>query len=590
MNRGEGHSTAAKPPADLDDNGKVQELQKLQKFHASQKSRKLHASQELKEILEILEIKQFSGLFEQIFRATGLASAVLDLEGNILCRVASQSICTKFHRKSEVSARRCMESDAALTERLKNNEKYAICVCQNGLVDAAIPIIVNNVHAANLFTGQFFTEAPDKELFICQAEEYGFDKEQYMKSLEECQVYTKDSIDSFMGIFYEIVCMISVSAQKSLELKEQNKEKKERTAELYAANRELNMQSDEISYIDSHDVLTGLYNRTFFEAEKKRLTSKGQYPVSIIVGDINGLKLINYGFGHAKGDEVIVEIAGIIKKCCREEDVISRIGGGEFSIMLPRADIQAARQVSNRIYEACRGCSCIGSEMYPSISIGYATKMTETETIHDTLVTAEQFMSKRKLLETHSAHNAIITSIKAIMIEKSQETEEHAERLLQLSELIGSALSLSENQHSELELLAILHDIGKVGIPGAVLSKPGKLTDEEWIIMKRHPEVGCRIAQATSELAPIAQYILCHHERWDGKGYPRGLAGEQIPLLSRILSIVDSFDAMTNDRSYRTAMTEQEAIEEIRKCSGTQFDPDISKTFVKLLSCRNELS
>jgi len=120
-----------------------------------------------------------------------------------------------------------------------------------------------------------------------------------------------------------------------------------------------------------------------------------------------------------------------------------------------------------------------------------------------------------------------------------------------------------------------------MSIPAAILSKPGKLSDEEWVEMKKHPEVGYRIAQATSELVPIAKYILCHHERWDGKGYPQGLIGEKIPLLSRILAIADSFDAMTNDRSYRVAMTKEEAIEEIRRCSGTQFDPFIARVFIE---------
>ena len=170
------------------------------------------------------------------------------------------------------------------------------------------------------------------------------------------------------------------------------------------------------------------------------------------------------------------------------------------------------------------------------------------------------------------------------MFEKSQETEEHAERMIQLSKSIGLAMSLTDDQLNELELLSTLHDIGKMGIGVDILSKPSKLSDEEWVEMKKHPEVGFRIAQVTSELVPIAKYILCHHERWDGKGYPKGLIGEQIPLLSRIVAIVDSFDAMTNDRPYRSAMTKGEAMEEIRRNAGTQFDPDISQLFLNMIS------
>ena len=275
------------------------------------------------------------------------------------------------------------------------------------------------------------------------------------------------------------------------------------------------------------------------------------------------------------------EIAKILKSYCRKEDIVSRIGGDEFGILLPQTDSKSAQLVCSRISDTCKGCAVDGSSICPSISVGYATKNFETETMDDILTAAEESMNKQKLLESRSAHNSIIASIKVIMFEKSQETEEHAERMVQLSKSIGIAMSLTDDQLHELELLATLHDIGKMSIPAAILSKTGKLSDEEWVEMKKHPEVGFRIAQATSELVPIAKYILCHHERWDGKGYPQGLIGEKIPLLSRIVAIADSFDAMTNDRAYRVAMTKEEAIEEIRRNSGTQFDPEVTRVFIE---------
>ena len=145
-------------------------------------------------------------------------------------------------------------------------------------------------------------------------------------------------------------------------------------------------------------------------------------------------------------------------------------------------------------------------------------------------------------------------------------------------------MSLNDQQLDELQLLATLHDIGKMSIGDNILSKNDKLNDEEWMEMKKHPAVGFRIAQATSERIPIANFILCHHERWDGKGYPQGLSTNAIPLLSRILSIVDAYDAMTFDRPYRLAMSKSEAIEEIKRNSGTQFDPSIAELFIKLIS------
>ncbi|MEI8200903.1 MAG: HD domain-containing phosphohydrolase [Eubacteriales bacterium] len=361
-----------------------------------------------------------------------------------------------------------------------------------------------------------------------------------------------------------------------------NQEKDMRAAELIRTNEKLAVQNQKVLYLNHHDYLTGLYNRIFFETERKRIDTQRQLPISIIMGDINGLKLINDGFGHNKGDETIINVAAILKGCGREEDIVARIGGDEFMILLPQTDSQAAQMVCTRIYDACKEHSSNDGSIYPSISLGHATKNKATEMMDVIMLDAEESMAKQKLLESRSAHSSIIGSIKAMMFEKSQETEEHAERLIQLSKSIGSALSLTDDQLNELALLSTLHDIGKMSISAEILSKPGKLNEVEWIEMKRHPEVGFRIAQATSELVPIAKYILCHHERWDGKGYPQGLRGEHIPLLSRIMSIVDSFDAMTNDRAYRPAMTKEAAMEEIRVNAGTQFDPKISLLFLKL--------
>ena len=380
-----------------------------------------------------------------------------------------------------------------------------------------------------------------------------------------------------------IVEDISVRKEAESELVYQNIEKEKRAAELVIANRDLAFQNEKISYLSYHDYLTGLYNRAFFEEEKRRLDTQRQLPLSVIMGDINGLKLINDGFGHARGDSVLIEISGILQSCGREEDIIARIGGDEFVILLPHTDSASAQLVCNRIYDSCREFALEGKEIYLSISLGHATKTTTMELMDDVLIAADESMARQKLLDSRSAHSSIISSIKVIMFEKSQETEEHAERLIELSRSIGLAMSLSEDQLNELELLSTLHDIGKMSIPVSILSKREKLSNEEWSEMRKHPEVGFRIAQATSELLPIAKYILCHHERWDGKGYPQGLEGDNIPLLSRILAVADAYDAMTNDRAYRAAISKKEAIGEIRKHSGTQFDPDIVKLFFEIV-------
>ncbi len=373
------------------------------------------------------------------------------------------------------------------------------------------------------------------------------------------------------------------SIERALKESRESQEKLERTAELIKTNKELTRRNKEIIFLNNHDFLTNLYNRMFFETEKQRIDTKSQLPISIIMGDINGLKLINDGFGHLKGDEIIVEIAKIVKRSCREEDIVARIGGDEFGIILPKTDSKSAQLICNRIEEASNEFTLVKDTNFTSITVGHATKTKSQELIDDIFRAAEESMYRKKLLQSKSTHSSIIASIKSTMFEKSHETAEHAERMVQLSKIIGIELSLDEQQLNDLELFATLHDIGKMGIEDSILTKNGKLTDEEWMEIKKHPLIGYRIAQATSELIPIANLILCHHERWDGKGYPQGLKEYEIPLLSRIISIVDSYDAMTSDRPYRKAMTQIDAKEEIRKNSGSQFDPSISELFIRLI-------
>ncbi len=350
------------------------------------------------------------------------------------------------------------------------------------------------------------------------------------------------------------------------------------------------VREEEILYLNQHDSLTGLYNRSYFEAEKERLDTKGQLPLSIIVGDINGLKIINDSLGHAEGDRLLVTMARIIKKCARKGDIVARISGDEFNILLPKTKMEEALNIIKKINDECDeyNAHVIGDLYHISISLGSSTKTVMKESLDIVQKVAEDFMYKRKLLEGRSFHSSIISSMKIALFEKSYETEQHAQRLIHLTKGVGKAIGLSNLQFDELELFSTLHDIGKIGIDNQVLNKPSSLSEEEWVKMRKHSEIGYRIAMASPELMSIAYYILTHHERFDGTGYPQGLAGENIPLLSRILAVADAYDAMTEDRPYRKGMSKQEAIAEIERNVGTQFDPRLAKIFVEIISETHE--
>lgn len=341
-------------------------------------------------------------------------------------------------------------------------------------------------------------------------------------------------------------------------------------------------REEKVRYISYHDMMTGIYNRAYFDEARIALDRPEYLPLSVIVGDVNGMKLINDAFGHVKGDMLLQEIAKILKQCVRKDDIIARTGGDEFSILMPRVDGQAAKEVVDRIRALCKEKRRDENiDIYIDVALGYATKSEPEDSLDKVILLAEDLMYRRKMLEQKSLHNDYLSYIKTTMFEKSNETEEHAERIAYLSKKLGVEMGLSESELDELELVALLHDIGKISIDKKILLKTEKLSDEDWREIKKHPEVGYRITNSTTGLNHIAEYILCHHEHWDGSGYPLGLSGTDIPLISRIISVADAYDAMTQDRAYRKAMTTDMAVQEILKNKGTQFDPTIADVFVK---------
>ncbi len=340
-------------------------------------------------------------------------------------------------------------------------------------------------------------------------------------------------------------------------------------------------ENDAIRYISYHDRLTGLYNRAFFEEEMLRLNTMRQYPITIILGDCNGLKISNDIFGHLEGDRLLKAIASIIRQSIRHEDIAARWGGDEFAIILPQTDEPGAKVICDRILNLC-----VQSEhrpIPPSLSLGCATASSPDTDLTDLLKLAEDRMYRHKLMESKSYRNNLIFSIEKMVFEKSYETEEHASRLSDLSQRIGQAIGLTDYEMEELRLLSVLHDVGKIGIPDKILAKDGPLNREEWDVMRKHPEKGYNLAKATPELKNIAEAILHHHERWDGTGYPSGLKGDEIPKLSRILSIIDTFDVITHSRSYKKAQSVQAALHEIELCAGSQFDPGLSSIFISIM-------
>jgi len=338
---------------------------------------------------------------------------------------------------------------------------------------------------------------------------------------------------------------------------------------------------EELRWRSFHDPLTGVYNRTYFEEELRRLGVSRSYPVSLILCDVDNLKMINDFLGHDQGDEVLKRIAKAISNSVRASDVVARVGGDEFAVLLPWTDSRTAEQVAERILKAVERER--SPELPLGLSVGYATASDPSRPLEDLYREADDMMYRDKLVRGLSPRSSVVHVLKAALREKDFAAEGHIERVKEFSLLLGEALGLSRPELELLELLAEVHDIGKIGVPDKVLFKPGRLTPEEREEVKKHPEIGYRIALSSPELAPVAELIFQHHERWDGRGYPQGLKGERINLLSRIVAIADAFDAMTSDRPYRRALSREEALEELKRGAGTQFDPKLVEVFLWLI-------
>jgi len=334
-------------------------------------------------------------------------------------------------------------------------------------------------------------------------------------------------------------------------------------------------------YLTFHDTLTGLNNRAFFEMEAEKLDRPENLPLSILMGDLNGLKLVNDTYGHHAGDELLRRVAEIIKRECSETDIVARYGGDEFVVLSPRTTHQEAQELAEKITESMEQESLRGLPL--SMALAYGTKKDPAENFLDILRIAENWMYQRKLNENLSFRSQVMQALLTSLREVNHETEAHSQRIEYYARQVGKALGISEWELEQLSLLAQFHDIGKIAIPQPILTKPGPLFEEEWKVVKRHPEVGFRITQSIFELSSISRLILCHHERFDGSGYPRGLKGEEIPFLSRILAVCDAFDSMVSVRPYRRPFSREEAKAEIMRQAGRQFDPRVVEVFLEMI-------
>lgn len=358
------------------------------------------------------------------------------------------------------------------------------------------------------------------------------------------------------------------------------------------------------------DGLTELYNHRYFcdtLIEKVDDGKRNNKPVSMIFIDIDYFKQYNDTYGHQKGDYVLRKIGEIIKTNIRQEDIAARYGGEEFAVILPDTNEQQAIDIAEHIREKIEATYFDGEESQPkgkvTASMGVSAYPDKARDDVELIKSADDALYRAKFFDKNRVESytsildeiknnidekdiELVTSIKtliSVINAKDRYTYGHVERVVIYSRLIADKLQLSKKCKEILIYGAYMHDIGKINISKEILIKKMKLTGEEWEELKQHPANGVEIIKSVESLKEIIPLIKNHHERYDGKGYPNNLKGEDIPYLARILTVVDSFDAMTSNRPYNTRMTYEEGIQELERCSGTQFDPEIAKAFIEVI-------
>jgi len=677
-------------------------------------------SEDIIDLKEILDIEKLSSLLEQLYSATGLANSIVDLKGNIMHKAGWQSICTEFHRKHPISSQRCLESDTILANKLKEKEKYSIYICHNGMVDAANPIIIDGVHVANFFIGQFFFETPDKDFFIKQAEELGFDKDKYMQALEECRVYDKETIFRFLDFFSGLIEMVGEAALKTIKQKKQ-------AAELVIAGKELlasenyyrtifedtgaatmiieedmtitmvNEECQRLLGYAKEDLIgkkwtdfipgdlvenTNEYHHTRRvnpaavprKYQTRLIDWQGKYKDGLLAVDIipgttksvatfidftvfnridralKATNAVNMAMLRAENEEEllrivcqkVVEVGGYclawigyvqadqqqtlqpIAYAGKDNGYLAKLdialqdpkrGRGPTGTAIRTGQLAVSRDfkkddtfkpwLKDALRRGFKSSIVLplmdDNKAFGALSI-YSTETDQFDSDEEKLLTEMAgdltygIMSLRAHIDKNQTAQELekslekmrrilmqaVASLGATLDTRDPYTAGHQRRVGELATAIAEEMGFSKDQIEGISVAGNLHDIGKINVPSEILNKPGKLSDIEVALIKTHPQAGYEIVKDIEFPWPVGEVILQHHERMNGSGYIRGLAGEDILMEARIMGVADVVEAMASHRPYQPALGIDKALEEISQNRGILYDPDVVDACLKL--------
>ena len=514
---------------------------------------------------DLADIPKLQELMGSLYWLTNVAMGIIEADGTFLFCDGWRNVCTS------ATSGPC-NCQASIADNL-DPRSYTCYRCPTGMLHYVSPIVVEGEHLASVYIGQFFTEPPDEVSVSLHAVQRGLPPAQYYNDLKKIAVIPPMNLTLLLKYLHDLANMLADIGLQRLKQME--------------ALRQLRENEERLQYISRHDPLTGLLNRNSFEEAMATFKKTQELPFAIMVFDLDGLKLINDSLGHVSGDALLLTAADLIRGTAPPGALAYRIGGDEFSLLLPHTDQDSVAKIRRLLQTKIEHHNQNNVTLTLGISVGFAIAASLPFKPRDLFMEADTNMYKEKLRHGQAAFSSGLDSVMRLLRLRDYVDDGHTDRLSTMSAALAKKLDFSPRQLDELELLTHFHDIGKTALPETLLKKPSILTSEERRIMHRHCEIGHRMALSFSELTPIAEYILKHHEWWNGNGYPLGIAGEDIPIHSRILSIVDAFDAMTSERPYRSTKNLDEAVTELRQSSGKQFDPFLVELFIEWLGCEN---
>lgn len=346
--------------------------------------------------------------------------------------------------------------------------------------------------------------------------------------------------------------------------------------------KSLQAQQD-LRFLSFNDTLTSTHNRACFEAELLQLENGTNQQIGVFFFDVDGLKFVNDTLGHGCGDKLLQNAADFLRSIFLDVGSIFRIGGDEFVILLQNTDEKTLEQLYSKAQMRLHEDSLQKNNAEIPLQLSFGYGFGSNCDVRNLSKEAEGKMYREKISHNVGYNSTVIQIVEKMQAARDNSTASHSERMENLLLNFAKLIGIAPSTMADLKLFARFHDIGKVGVPDHILLKPSVLTEDERLAMQKHSEIGCRLAHTSSTLLPIANWILKHHEWWNGKGYPLGLAGKEIPFECRILAIIDGYDAMISDRPYRKGMSPGAALKELKRCAGSQFDPNLALRFVAMV-------